>query len=90
MLECGVGWAAILLNDLVDHWEKRRPEGLEPLDPAGIDWDELEALMREHGPDLLAAGDDVARRAAPPSPASACRRPTRTSGATSPPPTRRP
>ncbi len=60
VLECGVGWAAILLNDLLDHWEKRRPEGLEPLDPAGIDWDELEALMRTHGPDLLAASDDVA------------------------------
>ncbi|WCO66120.1 amidohydrolase family protein [Iamia majanohamensis] len=59
VLECGVGWAAILLNDLVDHWEKRRPEGLEALDPAGIDWDELEALMRRHAPDLLAAGDDV-------------------------------
>lgn len=60
VLECGVGWAAILLNDLVDHWEKRRPEGLEPLDPAGIDWDELESLMRRHGPQLLAAGGDVA------------------------------
>ncbi len=64
VLECGVGWAAILLNDLIDHWEKRRPESLEPLDPAGIDWDELEALMRRHGPELLAAsgtaaGDDV-------------------------------
>jgi len=59
VLECGVGWAAILLNDLIDHWEKRRPEGLAPLDPAGIDWDELEMLMRRHGPELLAASDDV-------------------------------
>jgi len=59
VLECGVGWAAILLNDLIDHWEKRRPEGLVPLDPAGIDWSELEALMRRHGPELLAASDDV-------------------------------
>lgn len=60
VLECGVGWAAILLNDLMDHWEKRRPEGLEPLDPAGIDWDQLESLMRAHGPELLAASDDIA------------------------------
>jgi predicted TIM-barrel fold metal-dependent hydrolase len=59
VLECGVGWAAILLNDLIDHWEKRRPEALEPLDPAGIDWAELEALMEEHGAELLAASDDV-------------------------------
>jgi predicted TIM-barrel fold metal-dependent hydrolase len=60
VLECGVGWAAIMLNDLVDHWEKRRPEGLEPLDPDGIDWAQLEALMRAHGSELLAADDDVA------------------------------
>jgi len=59
VLECGVGWAAILLNDLLDHWEKRRPEGLAPLDPAGIDWAQLEALLREHAPELLAASDDV-------------------------------
>jgi predicted TIM-barrel fold metal-dependent hydrolase len=60
VLECGVGWAAIMLNDLLDHWEKRRPEGLEPLDPAEIDWSQLEALMRQYGPELLAASDDIA------------------------------
>jgi predicted TIM-barrel fold metal-dependent hydrolase len=60
VLECGVGWAAILLNDLIDHWEKRSPRGLEPLDPSGIDWDELGRLMAAHAPELLAVGDDVA------------------------------
>lgn len=60
VLECGVGWAAILLNDLLDHWEKRRPEALEPLDPAGIDWEELRALMRRYGPELLGAGPEMA------------------------------
>jgi predicted TIM-barrel fold metal-dependent hydrolase len=60
VLECGVGWAAILLNDLLDHWEKRRPRGLEALDPASIDWAELERLMTRHAPDLLATSTDVA------------------------------
>jgi len=53
VLECGVGWAAILLHDLVEHWEKRNPRALEALDPAGIDWPELERIMRRHGVDLL-------------------------------------
>src|SRR5262249_26906920 len=56
VLECGVGWAAILLHDLVEHWEKRNPRALEALDPAGIDWQELERLMRRHGSDLLERG----------------------------------
>ena len=34
-LECGVGWATILLCDLLEHWEKRNPRACEPLDPAG-------------------------------------------------------
>jgi len=54
VLECGVGWAAILLHDLVEHWEKRNPRALEALDPAGIDWPELERLMRRHAGDLIA------------------------------------
>jgi len=59
VLECGAGWAAILLNDLIDHYEKRSLAGLEALDPATIDWAELERLMRQYAPQLLAAGDDV-------------------------------
>ncbi len=53
VLECGVGWAAILLHDLVEHWEKRNLGALEDLDPARIDWRELEELMQRHGRDLL-------------------------------------
>ena len=45
-LECGVGWAAILLADLLEHWEKRNPEALPSLDPAAIDW----ALARAADP----------------------------------------
>lgn len=54
VLECGVGWAAILLHDLVEHWEKRNLRALDALDPGKIDWAELEALIRRHGQDLLA------------------------------------
>jgi hypothetical protein len=56
VLECGVGWAAILLCDLVEHWEKRNSRALEALDPAAIDWAELERLLRRHGGDLIAHG----------------------------------
>ena len=69
-LECGVGWAAILLADLLEHWEKRNPEALASLDPAAIDWARLEELIRTYGADdlLAKAGDidlDAAMRALP-------------------------
>ncbi|MEZ4330280.1 MAG: amidohydrolase family protein [Myxococcota bacterium] len=53
VLECGVGWASILLHDLVEHWEKRNPVALAALDPEAIDWAELERLMQTYGRDLL-------------------------------------
>ena len=61
VLECGVGWAAILLHDLVEHWEKRNLKALEVLDPARIDWPELERLMQRYGRDLIdrAGGGDL-------------------------------
>jgi len=61
VLECGVGWAAILLHDLVEHWEKRNPSALSALDPAQIDWPALEGLMRRYGGDLIerAGGGDL-------------------------------
>ena len=83
VLECGVGWAAILLNDLLDHWEKRRPEGLEPLDPAGIDWDR--ARSADARARRRAAGRERRRRgraSLDPGHRRAAGR-TRTSGATS-------
>lgn len=59
-LECGVGWAAILLADLLEHWEKRNPGALPSLDPAVIDWDLLERYLREYGgDDLLARAGDI-------------------------------
>jgi predicted TIM-barrel fold metal-dependent hydrolase len=36
-LEGGVGWASILLADLIGHWEKRNPEGLENTKPGNLD-----------------------------------------------------
>ena len=37
-LECGVGWACALYNDLVGHWEKRSIDALRRnLDPANVD-----------------------------------------------------
>lgn len=57
-LECGVGWASILLADLIEHWEKRNGSAIHSLDPAAIDWNALEAYVREYGGDLLAGCDD--------------------------------
>jgi predicted TIM-barrel fold metal-dependent hydrolase len=59
-LECGVGWATTLVNDIVEHWEKRNPVALADLDPATIDWDELERLVRRYGDGLVPPGRDVA------------------------------
>ncbi len=49
-LEGGVGWAVNLLNDIVEHWEKRNVEALERnLDPAKLDVELLGRLFREFG-----------------------------------------
>jgi len=63
VLECGVGWASILLADLVEHWEKRSLEGLERLDPAGIDWALLEKRARQYGGSLFANASEADVRA---------------------------
>jgi hypothetical protein len=63
-LECGVGWAVILLCDLIEHWEKRNMRDLQHLDPASIDWDLFESLFHSHGRDLLATAGDIDLRAA--------------------------
>lgn len=52
-LECGVGWASILLADLIEHWEKRNGAAIGVLDPNNIDWNVLESYMRDYGGDLL-------------------------------------
>ncbi len=61
VLECGVGWAAILLNDIIEHWEKRNIEGLAALDPATIDWDQLVSLVSTHAGDLVERGGVAVR-----------------------------
>lgn len=58
-LECGVGWASVLLADLVEHWEKRNGRAIDALDPKHIDWKELERLMRTYGGDLLSGCEDL-------------------------------
>ena len=52
-LECGVWWAAFLLADLVEHWEKRSPDAAALRDPARVDLTLLEQLFRSHGAGLL-------------------------------------
>jgi predicted TIM-barrel fold metal-dependent hydrolase len=37
LLEGGVGWAVTLLNDLIEHWDKRNSKTIHDLDPARID-----------------------------------------------------
>jgi predicted TIM-barrel fold metal-dependent hydrolase len=48
-LECGVSWAAQVLCDVVEHWEKRNLEALAMLDPARIDVEELADLFETYG-----------------------------------------
>ncbi|MGH7089687.1 MAG: amidohydrolase family protein [Stellaceae bacterium] len=49
-LEGGVGWAVNLLNDIVEHWEKRNAASMEEnLNPASLDVALLERLFREFG-----------------------------------------
>jgi predicted TIM-barrel fold metal-dependent hydrolase len=58
-LECGVGWATILLCDILEHWEKRNMDDLQRLDPAKIDWDQMAGLFASHGKDLLEKAGDI-------------------------------
>jgi predicted TIM-barrel fold metal-dependent hydrolase len=55
-LEGGVAWALNLLNDLIEHWEKRNVDALlENLDPGKLDLDLLERLYGEFGDQHLRA-----------------------------------
>ncbi len=61
-LECGVGWAASVYNDLIEHWEKRNVNALRKnLDPKNIDRDQLAELFAIHGNDRLKAKADAVR-----------------------------
>jgi predicted TIM-barrel fold metal-dependent hydrolase len=50
-LEGGVGWACALYSDLIGHWKKRSPKGLEDVDPANLDLPALTGLFRDYGDD---------------------------------------
>jgi len=62
-LECGVSWAAQMLCDTIEHWEKRRTEALDRLDPARLDFDALDELVVRYG-GPFAKIDESDRRAA--------------------------
>ena len=48
--EGGVAWAATLLNDIVEHFEKRNPEALlANLDPATLDVDLMCEIADKYG-----------------------------------------
>jgi hypothetical protein len=48
-LEGGVGWACIMLSDMVSHWEKRGIHGIDSLDPDKLDVERFLALVDEYG-----------------------------------------
>ena len=48
-LEGGVGWACNLYADLLGHWEKRRRQGLEDVDPKNLDRPLLAELAAKYG-----------------------------------------
>jgi hypothetical protein len=48
-LECGVGWACVLLSDTVSHWEKRNLKALAHVDPARLDRARARELLLEYG-----------------------------------------
>ena len=53
-LECGVGWACALYNDLVAHWEKRSLNALmRNLNPANVDNDETVELIERYAADSV-------------------------------------
>lgn len=59
-LECGVGWASILLSNIIEHWEKRNVDALAAnLDPDLVDWDEFEHLLRTYGKELIGDASDA-------------------------------
>jgi predicted TIM-barrel fold metal-dependent hydrolase len=47
-LECGVSWAAQLLSDTVEHWEKRNANAITRLDPARLDREAFASLFARY------------------------------------------
>jgi hypothetical protein len=60
-LEGGAAWAQTLINDIVEHWEKRNVENLErDLDPALLDVGLLAELFDRYGDDKQFTGKNIA------------------------------
>lgn len=55
MLEGGVGWACTLLNDIIEHWEKRNRQTIANLDPGAIDLDLMMRLFQQYGDETFRA-----------------------------------
>jgi predicted TIM-barrel fold metal-dependent hydrolase len=53
LLEGGVGWAVTLLNDLIEHWEKRNANTIHDLDPARIDTNLMMELFETYQDDVF-------------------------------------
>ena len=55
-LEGGVGWASMLLADLIGHWEKRNGQAIQSTHPSKLDRGRLLELARQYGrPELIEA-----------------------------------
>jgi predicted TIM-barrel fold metal-dependent hydrolase len=54
-LEGGVGWAAQLFADLIEHWERRGKDGLEYMHPSKLDRTLLTQLVDKYGYQDIAA-----------------------------------
>ena len=65
-LEGGVGWAAQLFGDLIEHWERRGAPALERMKPEKLDRKLLLSLVEKHGYDDIA--DALKARGGWPSP----------------------
>jgi hypothetical protein len=60
-LEGGAAWAQTLINDIVEHWEKRNRENLErDLDPATLDVGLLADLFDRYGDGKQFTGPNIA------------------------------
>ncbi|MCM2453609.1 amidohydrolase family protein [Agrobacterium vitis] len=55
LLEGGLGYATILLSDLISSWQRRGKHVVSMLDPARIDLDALFLLYQTHAPDRVKA-----------------------------------
>jgi predicted TIM-barrel fold metal-dependent hydrolase len=52
-LEGGAAWACGLFSDMLSHWEKRNREAVKNYDPANLRHEELLALGRAYGGEML-------------------------------------